>query len=1445
MAKILKNFNPTAILVVFLLTGLTLLATMPLSWTDQLIVGVALYGFCAYLHSTSRSYRVTLVLMILSIFSTGRYCMWRYLETWRFMEVQGSDAISIDLIFVTLLLGAESYAALILVLGYFQGLKPLGRKPIPLPDDITKWPTVDVFIPTYNEPLDIVKPTVMAALNMDYPADKFQVYILDDGRRDEFRQFAEEYGVVHVTRKDNRHAKAGNINAALKNTTRELVAIFDCDHVPTRSFLQLTVGWFLSDQKLGMVQTPHHFYSPDPFEKNLDIFNEVPNESALFYGIVQDGNDLWNATFFCGSCAVIRRPALEEIGGVAVETVTEDAHTSLRMQRNAWNTAYINIPQAAGLATSSMADHIGQRIRWARGMVQILRVDTPLFGKGLSMAQRLCYFNSVVHYLYAVPRLIFLTAPLVFLLIGLSNMYGSVVTIMAYGLPHLALATLTNSRIQGKHRHSFWNEVYETVLAPYILLPTLAALINPKWGSFNVTAKTLKSERTYLDWRVAAPFAALLLLNLAGITIGFNKIAGDSEQLAAVGINIFWSSLNVVVLAAAVASAIEKKQLRLSIRIPAGIPVSFELPNRETVLTTTVDISIGGAGLQLDRRAELQAGDLLNLRFEVRGEQRLVPAIVIKSDEKVLRVAYHHLTLAQQETVALLVYSRADFWNRWRRTGEDRPLYSFLRILEIAMRGIVAIPASIFGSITEASKTQAAAANSRRRPVYSVLLLVAILAALLATRAPAQAIPTPQPPARSSNGANPPAFQASASFKDASQKGSIELQGRDASAAFRFAIPMTQLATDAQLTLRYRLGPAFDPEGSRVDVTLNGSGVGSIPLVLSTANELAEARLALPAELLTSGNELSFHFIGQCHECATKDQQQLLTSLDASSEVQYSGVILPLANDLALLPQPFFDPMMQSRSRIGVHFMAPPDRDTITAAAVLTSWIGSLSEKIDTEFRVSGKELPSGNLLVIADRSRADFSSLRCGIPDGMTATICNHPADPAGKLLVIAGNSPAETLAAARAFAAAPARKGRSASFAGWTASPRPAYDAPRWLRAGERAPFKQFSHSGQLTISGTGSAKLYFRLAPDLHYGKRGMVPLRVGFRWRKFPPDLSAKLRVTMNGVLIAKRSFQGADLGKAFRETMQIPVSALYPRNTLTFDLEVPETSRSPKPELEILPDSSLDLGGVQHFAEMPRLDLFAKAGFPFTRRPDLSETAIVLPVAAPAAQIALALNAAAFLGSQTGSAGLLVSFIAPGEVATIRGKDLLVVSMSQDQMEPQALAGIIPFVYQDGGIRLNEPHNIFNRLIKIPWFGRARESRRAQEFLNSDAPIQAILQGAGRIADSGRSVVQLLAVSTQDIDGVFAAIENAAATDDIFGNASLQRGGQFTSFRLSEDPYAVGNLNQMQAFDYWMTKYLLLIPIFVIICTLPLTHLIESLVERKRKERLQFQTDATT
>ncbi|MCW0182533.1 MAG: glycosyltransferase, partial [Zavarzinia sp.] len=256
----------------------------PFDLYQQMVFGAVIF-IGALVMNRWRGHNMTIALSVLSVLVSTRYLYWRVTETLSFDHWFGA-LLGIGLVM------AEFYAWVILLLGYFQTALPLDRKIEILPDDVSLWPTVDVYIPTYNEGLEIVGDTILAAANIDYPAGKLRVHVLDDGRRPEFREFARKVGVNYIVRPDNTHAKAGNLNNALTVTDGELICVFDADHVPTRAFLQMTVGGFLSDPKLSMVQTPHHFYSPDPFERNIRGGDAIPNEGDLFYGPVQKGNDL-------------------------------------------------------------------------------------------------------------------------------------------------------------------------------------------------------------------------------------------------------------------------------------------------------------------------------------------------------------------------------------------------------------------------------------------------------------------------------------------------------------------------------------------------------------------------------------------------------------------------------------------------------------------------------------------------------------------------------------------------------------------------------------------------------------------------------------------------------------------------------------------------------------------------------------------------------------------------------------------------------------------------------------------------------------------------------------------------------------------------------------------------------------------------------------------------
>lgn len=667
-----------------LMLGLAVWAViMPLDGVEQFLFGFGVLLVTFYLRRYAGSF-ITLVMIAMSVVVSTRYLYWRATETLN-MTSWLNATFSIGLFL------SEAYAWLVLALGYFQTIWPLNRKSTPLPPNQDLWPTVDVLIPTYNEPLSVVKMSVMAATLMDWPAGKLKVYILDDGRREEFKAFAKEIGVGYITREDNRHAKAGNLNNALKYISGEYVAIFDCDHIPTRSFLQVTMGGFLQDPKLALVQTPHHFLSPDPFERNLGTFREVPNEGALFYGLVQDGNDLWNASFFCGSCAVLKRSALDEIGGIATETVTEDAHTSLKLHRKGYNSAYLNITQAAGLATETLSAHVRQRMRWARGMVQIFRMDCPLFGKGLTWAQRFCYSNAIFHFMYGFPRLFFLLSPLAYMFFESYIINAPAGVIAVYALPHLVLSFITNSRLQGPHRHSFWNEAYETALAWYIMWPAVFAMINPNKGQFNVTAKGGFIEQEYFDWKIGTPYIVLFILNVAGLVVGFLRMFWfNTFEWDTAFLNILWTIYNLIMITATIAVALESRQIRKGWRVEREIPAAVATSSGQVIDCRTRDYSEGGVSLTIPEALSFQPGESINLSLFRGAVKYDFPVLVVGQHGTLLRLRFNNLSLQQERSLVAATLSRADAWLNWLKDRKevDHPLRGLKELLGYSWMGL-------------------------------------------------------------------------------------------------------------------------------------------------------------------------------------------------------------------------------------------------------------------------------------------------------------------------------------------------------------------------------------------------------------------------------------------------------------------------------------------------------------------------------------------------------------------------------------------------------------------------------------------------------------------------------------------------------------------------------------------------------------------------------------
>jgi cellulose synthase (UDP-forming) len=1400
----MKRLYPWLILPVIFLV-LALVAIIPMTWQQQAVFGVLVVATAFLIDRRKRGQIATILLVLLCLCATTRYAYWRSATLWKYLHSPWGHVGMAGAVLMVILLAAELYTFVILVLGFFQSIAPLQRPPLLMPDDPASWPGVDVLIPTFNESLDVVRYTVLAALQMDWPAEKLNVILLDDGGRSEFRQFAAQAGVDYIARTEHSGAKAGNLNNALRQTRGEFVAIFDCDHIPTRSFLQISIGWFLCDQQLAMLQTPHHFYSPDPFERNLGKFRKIPNEGSLFYGIVQDANDLWNATFFCGSCAVLRRGALDSVGGIAQETVTEDAHTSLRLQKAGWNTAYINLPQAAGLATETLARHVKQRIRWARGMVQILRIDNPLLATGLKLSQRLCYFNATLHFLYALPRLIFLTAPLLYLLFGLSNVPGYWLAILAFAGPHLALSTIANSRIQGSKRFSFWNEIYETVLSPYILLPTFLAIVSPKSGKFNVTDKGGAQEQGYFSLRLSMPFLCLLGLNLTGLALAIPRyLYWDPGHAGTIWMNVFWALFNVMILGVALSVCAEARQRRHAVRISCAVPVILRARG-ETVEAMTADMSTSGLAARIP--ATWTPGEPVEIWFP---EENLVERLhgkLIGGRADRMGIQFTQLSMPEQKLLTRVLYSRADRWLEWDEGfAVDHPVRSFFSVLKSSAAGFWKLLFMAPGSIGAPPKPLKAARVAAITSLLLVFLGLAFWRANAGTTA-----------ARAGKEAAPEIIQRSFTLGSLTRAGgTLLLEQPGSREILKFATPSSWLIRGGKLHLKYQVPKDALNEYTYADVRLNDSILASVtPTTEEREAGAGELWVPLPADLLLAKNELTIQLAGQGNgACAAAGQKnQPWFRIDPASEVNLDAQPLVLASELAALPEPFLEHLANSPVLLTIVFVHAPDGLTLESAGVLASWFGGQADDSGVRYSSQLGELPAGNAIVLLLGSeRVD------GIGDDQQASVSiqENPKDRYGKLLVIHGQTSDDLLAVTQALATGQLKMaGSSARLTGPVQlATRAPNDAPRWIHTNQVS-LNDLVGRAERRTNGQNPVNVYMHLAPDYNFGVQQNMYLHLAYSVDS--PDLakSSNIAATLNGVPLGSVPL----LNSAHSANIPlVDVPAAVYANTLQLQFYfVPAgadacTPGSSSSNAQILGSSFLDLGGAVHYTELPNLRLFAKAGFPFTRMADLSQTAVLLPANPGPEVTGLYLDLMGYFGAQTGYPALRMEVGSSADAPRFPNKDLLLLGTFADLSGAPEITGMLPLTYAERSFILSQRAHwaiLPDRLL--------RRNTALWQTLNEGTGIwpDGVLEAIASPFAHGRSVVVVAGRDTAALPNLASALLTTMPLDGIENTVSLWTGGNFISYPLSTAVYGSGELPWYRAFGYWLPHHLALLLVLLV------------------------------
>jgi cellulose synthase (UDP-forming) len=411
--------------------------------------------------------------------------------------------------------GASPVTFTLLLVTELYGIWALGtltwfswrRRPVTRPPIVGN-PTVDVYICTYDEPEEVVLATLAGCRALRYP---HTTYLLDDGRRERMRELAELTGARYLTRPDNAHAKAGNINAALPRTEGELVLMLDADHVPMPDALDALVGYF-EDERVGLVQSPHDFSNQD----SVQHYAVGRHEQSLFYHVICPGKDRHGAAFWCGSAAVIRREALLGIGGVATETIAEDFHTTIRLQRNGWTSRYHDEVLVQGLAPHDLDGYLLQRDRWSRGNLAVFTLpESPLRARELKPLQRLSYFASLAAYLAPPMRLLLLVTLALVLWAGWLPMRVDWLGLLTLWLPALALNLGAGSALARGYMRIAETTHYE-LMTMDIYTRALRCAILPARTAFKVTPK----EGVDLGGRQALAKLKLACLLAAVLTAG-------------------------------------------------------------------------------------------------------------------------------------------------------------------------------------------------------------------------------------------------------------------------------------------------------------------------------------------------------------------------------------------------------------------------------------------------------------------------------------------------------------------------------------------------------------------------------------------------------------------------------------------------------------------------------------------------------------------------------------------------------------------------------------------------------------------------------------------------------------------------------------------------------------------------------------------------------------
>jgi cellulose synthase (UDP-forming) len=632
---------------------------------------------------------------------TMRYLVWRSLSTLNLSDPL-NGVFSLGLFILEMLMLSGSLIQLILMLN----VKDRQQEADQLAVDVLEGhfqPTVDIFIPTYSEPAFILRRTIIGCQVIDYPYKK--VYLLDDTRREEIRALTQELGCEYITRADNRHAKAGNLNHALTKTQGELIVVFDADFVPTKNFLTRTLGFF-QDKQVALVQTPQTFYNADPIARNLGLENILTPEEEVFYRQIQPIRDSSGSAICAGTSFVVRRLALEATGGFFTESLSEDYFTGIRLSAQGYRLLYLNEKLSAGLAAENIAAHAIQRLRWARGTLQAFFIEAnPLRIPGLRPIQRLAHLEGLLHWFTSLSRVGFLLIPLAYSFLGVIPVRATPKEILFFFIPYYLVSLSTFSWLNYRSRSAVLSDIYSLTLAFPLALTVIQAMLNPFGKGFKVTPKGTTSDRYTFNWGLALPLIVLFIVTAISLwrNLGMCMVKGAwevtvppevAQQIKGLSLGWLWSSYNLIMLGIALLILLDVPKPDsyewFNLRRVVKLQVAESIPSPPSPLIfwgVTQMISEAGAEIALTQGGLplLATGDTLPVTLEIMEENLKLNGLITQTGYRdefpILRVQFEQISLEAQRCLVQMLFCRPGQWKRRDTPGEFQSLWLLLRVL--------------------------------------------------------------------------------------------------------------------------------------------------------------------------------------------------------------------------------------------------------------------------------------------------------------------------------------------------------------------------------------------------------------------------------------------------------------------------------------------------------------------------------------------------------------------------------------------------------------------------------------------------------------------------------------------------------------------------------------------------------------------------------------------